>query len=146
MLEYILPSMHLNFYKTDSLFDMLALLIAKGRKQGLKFNIFFSEQADCKDFSSFLWMKEITKDANFINSLAADESFNLQPIIIATQKEYRDEMKKDVAIVIGQDMEIGNLNDWQKVLFVNTSTALLDKYKEYNRELWEYSNSKWNKL
>lgn len=137
--------MDLIFYKSGNsqqeLFFMLKLLLIKGLKNNLTFNVFFQAIEEYQAFSSALW-----NAANILpHGLTEDGYYNLQPIILSMQSEYTKAMHKDIAIVIEQD--IIHEFDWKKVFFINCANEILQKYsKQDNCQSWEYINNKWEKL
>jgi len=116
------------FYKTQELFELLELLLKKGRAEDYTFSICFEHDEECQEFSKKLWSAY-----NVIaHGLKEDGFLEDQTIIIDS-----DLHKKDIAIVIGnaQFQDLG----WKKVFFVNSG-------EKYDGKFYEYKNKGWKEL
>lgn len=137
--------MRLIFYKTDDLFAMLIMVLTKGCKQGLTFNVFFQTNEECQAFSRALW----NSSASLPHGLYDDSFYSMQPILITADdilSNNSKDMKKDCAIVVGNDLFQkfkDKMHDWQKVCFVNVADQAIDAYKDVPHVVWQYQNKVW---
>ena len=125
------------FYRTDDVFAMLILVLAKGRKQGITFNLFFETQERCDDFSRMLW----NSGSALPHGLFVDQFYEMQPILVLMQDQYEENMHKDCAFFIECEAKL-NLKQWQKVCYVNDAAY---EYKQAEN-VWEYIGGKWQTL
>ena len=124
-------------YNTDNINGLLFLILAKGIKQGLRFDVFFATSAECQDFSRAFWNSSNAQP----HGLFEDKFYEMQPILVLTQEQYeRETMQKDCAIFVECNNTVP-LDAWQKVCFVNVSDSILTAHKEYQK--WEYKNGVW---
>jgi len=137
--------MQLIFYKTDDLFAMLIMVLVKGCKQGLTFNVFFQTDEECQAFSRAMW----NSSSSLPHGLCVDNFYSMQPILITTDdifSNFSDAMKKDCALIVAHDSFEKlkqTIHNWQKVCFVNASHKVIDEYKNIPHAIWEYKNKVW---
>ena len=137
--------MEVKFYETDSLYQMLLLILQKGRNQGLTFNLFFDNAEKAQEFSEFLWNK-----SGLAHGLLNEGYHKLQPILIATNQEasveWNENFQKDVALSVETEL-IKNIDliEFKKVCFINVQEIVKQKYKTYSPESWAFIEGVWKK-
>ncbi len=140
--------MRIIFYSTDNLHGMLFLILEKGLKQGTKFNVFFSTEFECEDFSRAFW----NSSSALPHGLFSDGFYEMQPILVLTHEQYllckqHVGVQKDCAIFVQVDHEA---KSWEKICYINISNEILkkivSKYNGAHVQNWSFQNSHWQKI
>lgn len=122
--------MQITFYKSADLFEMLLLLLIKGRSGGYTFSVCFPTLDQCNEFSTYIW----NSWSALPHGLAEDGFLEKQPIVIDIKLH-----KKDAAIIIDDAAIIED--GWDKVLYVGKSQVLI-----HDAKYWLYAEQKWKEI